>query len=466
MDNLTKSLQEVQTKLNNVSNSFCLAKWSQVTIHLGTGLTHSCHHPIPHKVPINEIKKNPSALHNTSFKKKVRKLMLEGRRHHECHYCWDVEDAEGEHFSDRIIKSSQTWTLPDLEDIAESDWQDDYTPPYVEISFGSECNFSCSYCYPQVSSSIWADLVKNGPYFPHGNDANKYEQIGLKPYSLNEPNPYVDTFWKWWPELSSKLKVFRITGGEPLINPNTFKTLDYISENPLPNLELSINSNFGVPAKNYQKFITKIKELITNKKIKSFICFTSVDAHGKQAEYIRHGLNYELFWQNVRTYLAELSGTSLNIMCTYNVLSVPSFNLFLEDIVKTRKDFYGTEPDETKRAKLVVDINYLRWPEYMCIKILDRKTIELIKSQVDYMDENNHHKSIYGFNTWEINKLKALWHWIKSTHPPEKEVSKARSLFYQFFKEYDRRKEKSFLDTFPEMKEFYHLCEIAYDENR
>ena len=63
-------------KLNKVGCGFCLAKWTQVTMHLNNGYTHSCHHPSTHKIPLNEIANNPSALHNTSFKKQKRKECL------------------------------------------------------------------------------------------------------------------------------------------------------------------------------------------------------------------------------------------------------------------------------------------------------------------------------------------------------------------------------------------------------
>ena len=80
-------LQQVKEKLDKVGCGFCLAKWTQVTIHLGLGMTHSCHHPSPHKISLKEIKRNPSALHNTSYKKQKRKEMLEGKRPQECNYC-------------------------------------------------------------------------------------------------------------------------------------------------------------------------------------------------------------------------------------------------------------------------------------------------------------------------------------------------------------------------------------------
>ena len=47
-----------KNKLNDVGCGFCLAKWTQVTIHLQMGETHSCHHPSTHKIPLSEIKRH------------------------------------------------------------------------------------------------------------------------------------------------------------------------------------------------------------------------------------------------------------------------------------------------------------------------------------------------------------------------------------------------------------------------
>ena len=49
------------------SNSVCGAKWINATTWLGSGTTASCHHPPAHKIPLEELKDNPSALHNTKY---------------------------------------------------------------------------------------------------------------------------------------------------------------------------------------------------------------------------------------------------------------------------------------------------------------------------------------------------------------------------------------------------------------
>ena len=39
-----------------------------------------------------------------------------------------------------------------------------------------------------------------------------------KLYESEEDNPYIEAWWKWWPEVSKTLNILRITGGEPTIH--------------------------------------------------------------------------------------------------------------------------------------------------------------------------------------------------------------------------------------------------------
>ena len=74
-----KYLEHIRDRNNKISSSFCAAKWYNSTVWLRNGRTASCHHPQAHYIPSKEIYDSPSALHNTSFKKQVRKEMLEGK---------------------------------------------------------------------------------------------------------------------------------------------------------------------------------------------------------------------------------------------------------------------------------------------------------------------------------------------------------------------------------------------------
>ena len=226
---------EVRKQLNETGHGFCLAKWTQVTMHLQLGHTHSCHHPATHQISLKELKRNPTALHNTNFKKRRRKEMLDGERPSECDFCWNIED-NSDRFSDRTFKSGENWSKPYMDEIKQLNWREDYNPKYVEVAFSNACNFKCSYCGPAFSSAWMQEIDKYGAYptTDSFNDPKHLEFDNKVPYLASAENPYVDAFWKWWPDLYKDLHTFRITGGEPLMSKDTWKVLDYIIEHPDP----------------------------------------------------------------------------------------------------------------------------------------------------------------------------------------------------------------------------------------
>ena len=201
-------------KLDDIGSGMCLAKWTQVTLQLQTGHNHSCHHPRTHKINVNEIKRNPSALHNTQYKKLRRREMLTGKRPEECDYCWGVED-NSDRFSDRVFKSSENWSLPHFDEIVNADWREDFNPRYVEVAFSNACNFKCSYCGPAYSST-WMNEIKQHGGYPTTDGFNSMEshiRENKVPILHKDYNPYVEAFWKWRPELYRDLHTFRITCG-------------------------------------------------------------------------------------------------------------------------------------------------------------------------------------------------------------------------------------------------------------
>lgn len=466
MSNYNNHVENVKKKLDEISPSFCAAKWKQVTIHLQNGHTHSCHHPNTHLIPLEEIKVNPTALHNTKFKKLQRKMMLEGVRPSECDYCWNVEDRTTDSYSDRIYKSSDQWALPHIDDIINKPWDDNVDPSYVEVSFGNVCNFKCSYCAPHISSQWMEEVERYGPY-PTSSQFNNLEWLKDQkkmPIPNKDENPYVDAFWKWWPTMYNSLQHFRITGGEPLLNKNTFKVLDYVIENPNENLELSINTNLNPPDDLFDKFIEKLNIIISEKKIKEVLVFTSAEAHGKQAEYIRFGMNYDTWLKNLHRLYKEIPGIKVTIMSTYNILSIPSYTQFLNDILEVKRT-YGEVINKRKNPNpMLLDIPYLRYPQHQSIFILDESMVDMIHNQVTHMYKNLECKSWEGtanngFYEHEADKLKRIYEMSMNSVKAKNEFTDINRMdFIRFVDEHDARRGTNFLETFPEFENFYSTC--------
>jgi organic radical activating enzyme len=466
-DDINSKYAKVKEKLDIVSPSYCIAKWKEVTIHLDTGRTHSCHHPSTHKIPIEEILKNPSALHNTEYKKQQRKLMLEGQRPSECDYCWRVEDSNKEGniatYSDRVVKSANSWARNSTPEILKKGWNDDTYPTSVEVNFGSTCNFKCSYCNPEISSQWMGEARQHGGYQLADrvyNDIEWLEKTDRMPIPNKEYNPYIEAFWQWWPDLVDNLKIFRITGGEPLLNKNTFEVLDYLIANPKPEMRLSINSNLGVPQSIIKQFIAKMKIIQEKKAIKEFVLYTSCEAYGDKAEYIRHGLNYQEWLTNCESIIKDIPNSRLSLMCTYNILSITSFKDMLQDIV-VLKNKYTKQPERPHPVS--VDIPYLRHPNFMAAWLMPQEWLQHIEETVTWMYQNL--QQTYwpplcgkGFFDYEIKKMERIYVVCKEEmNDPSKqdEIELGRRNLIAFVKEHDRRRGTDFLKTFPELEDFY-----------
>lgn len=441
----TLTFEEKVQKIKDINPGFCLAKWLQVTIDLQKGMTHSCHHPKRHSIPLEEIQNNPSALHNTRYKKELRKEMLEGKRPSECSYCWAVEDLGTNEISDRFLKSIDDWAFPHLEAVRALPWDVNIAPRYLEVMFSSTCNLACIYCKADISSSIDNEIKKYGAYDVEDKDHRISHEIN--PYTDEETNPYVQAFWKWLPEIINNLQVLRVTGGEPLLSPNTFLILDFLAKNKSPDLKLAINTNLFISDKKINEMIEKVNFLLENNCIHSFELFTSIDSFGEQASYMRQGLKFETFIKHLELVNKNSPKTRIILMTTFNILSLGRFDQLLEFVLQKKR--LGVD--------FLIDASHLTYPRYLSAQIADAELLERLNHCIEYMKQNRRSLELPGFSDHEILKIERLYHWAKN--PPDAEtLFSIRRDFIVFIDEFDRRYKTNFEESFPEFQKFIKMC--------
>ena len=441
---------------DNLGPALCLAKWKQVSLHLPTGLNNSCYHPPLHPIDATKLKDNPGALHNTDHKKSQRVIMLKNEKPEECSYCWNVE-AHGQ-LSDRHYRSGEPWAAVDYDSIKNSTGlEDNVVPSYVEVNFNHACNLKCSYCSPQFSSSWQAEVDKFGAYptsTPH-NDPVHFTG-NRRPIPAREDNPYVDAFWEWWPTLYPKLKHFRMTGGEPLMDKNTYKVFDYVLALPNPELHLNVTSNFSVDDSLFNKYINYVKQLC-NTQIEHFMQYVSLDSgNHAHAEYIRHGLVYNRLHEYVNRYLTEIPyRNSLTFIITMNNLSVLGIQRQLEWILELRRLYSKTY------QRVWFDTPLLRTPTWQSIQILPPVYAGVLDRVADWMELNLEtlDNPYHGFKDYEVQRMRRDVTWMKEgVNLDTVYLKQQRADFYRFFREHDSRRNTDFTTTFPEMKEFWNEC--------
>ena len=441
---------------DNLGPALCLAKWKQVSLHLPTGLNNSCYHPPLHKIDPIEIQHTAGALHNTQHKKQQRVIMLRNERPSECSYCWTQEDMGN--LSDRHYRSGEPWAAEDYDIVKNSTGlESDVIPSYVEVNFNHACNLRCSYCSPQFSSSWAEESNRYGGYptsVPH--NAPEYFAGDRRPIPAREDNPYVDAFWRWWSELYPKLKHFRMTGGEPLMDRNTYRVFDYVLALPKPDLHLNVTSNFSVEEAIFEKYLAYVKDLCTTQ-IEHFMQYVSIDTgNPEHAEYIRHGLNARRLHSYVTRYLTEVpSRNSLTFIITMNNLSLVGLQRQLEWILDLRR------AHSTTYQRVWFDTPLLRTPSWQSLQILPPMYADMLARTVDWMELNRETPDapFQGFKDYEIQRMRRDLDWMKEGSKLDPEyVTLQRADFYRFFNEHDKRRHTDFLTTFPGMREFWNEC--------
>jgi len=427
------------------SESFCAAKWYNATIWLGSGQTTSCHHPLPHAIDVSELSSNPKALHNTQKKKMEREQMQKGERPSGCEYCWKIEDMGKDSISDRVYKTV-IYSDEDLAKAYRTPASNDVDLQTLEIAFDRTCQFACSYCNPAFSSTWVNDIRRNGSYtglVSDGRNHFTHTHESSQLYKYGEINPYVDAFFKWWEsDLHKTLQELRITGGEPLMSAHTWQLIEWFKSNKgKSNTRLAINSNLGTDV-DIDRLLAAVDGVAVD-------LYTSNESMSLQAEYIRDGLVFDDWANNVERLLDSRKFRGIHVMCTINALCLDSLDSFLEMIMNWKIE-YGQDA-------INFSLNILRFPSFQSLTILPENirgqyAAKLSKFYKSYVDSGLMHE-------YEKNQLARLIYYVDIVLQPHEQAVEQSILqrdFKNFFSQYDQRRGKDFCATFPALADWYN----------
>jgi hypothetical protein len=275
-------------------------------------------------------------------------------------------------------------------------------------------------------------------HFTHTHDSAQL-------YKFGETNPYVEAFFKWWEtDLHRTLQELRITGGEPLMSGETWKLIDWFKTNKnKSSTRLAINSNLGMDRIKLQEFIERVRD------IPHLEIYTSMESVDQQAEYIRDGLDYDLWMHNVQELLEHDHIKAVHCMCTINALCLEQLPDLLYQLLKL-KQVYG-------RERVNFTLNILRFPSFQSALVLPehiRTGYRVVLEEWLYRNRDNP-----CLHEHEINHTQRLIDYldvVKTPHSDAFEQPKLLNDFKQFYQQYDQRRGKDFVTAFPELKEWYN----------
>jgi hypothetical protein len=173
--------------------------------------------------------------------------------------------------------------------------------------------------------------------------------------------------------------------------------------------------------------------------------YTSQEATGTAAEYIRDGLDYAAWQANVARLLD--AGVTVHCMCTINALCLGTLPQHLNYLVELKKK-YG-------RDKINFTLNILRFPSFQSPLVLGDDVREQFKNNLAHWMVQ--HKGYNYLHEHEINHTQRLIDYldvVKTPHSEAFDLTQLHNDFAKFYQQYDQRRGKDFSDTFPKIYEW------------
>jgi hypothetical protein len=222
---------------------------------------------------------------------------------------------------------------------------------------------------------------------------------------------------------------------------HTWRLIDWFKTNTgKSNTRLAINSNLGTDV--------DIDRLLKDTKDINIDLYTSNEAVGTQAEYIRDGLVWDDWANNVERLLSSYQFRGIHVMCTINALCLDSLDQLLETMLQWKTE-YG-------REALSFTLNILRFPSFQSPLILPEDIRIGYKDRLQaWLDANGTNEFLHEH---EINHLQRLIDYldiVKTPHSDAFDRPKLLNDFKQFFSQYDQRRSKDFGSAFPALVEWY-----------
>lgn len=305
-------------------------------------------------------------------------------------------------------------------------------PLDIDLRPGKLCNYKCRSCNTVWSSEIEKEVLAN----PQIQGEEWYwDTITTSPThmklvrSIDWNNPNMDL-------LKSinldNVRWLKMSGGETLIDPSVFGLWQRVVDSGhSKHIILHVLTNMSV-------FPGRAKELLKEFKAVSFNL--SIDAIGPLEEYLRTGAKWEKqqkVWHQIFTELPNIKFIGTN-----TVIQVPSIFSIIEwtDWIMENGTMY----------EKFSQLNYLPIvdPDYLCIGWLDDDHKEMIRKDLDHLNEKYKDYPRYISNLRKV--YSELDRWSDDPEKREKECKK----FVKHTRELDKIRNENILDHVPQLERY------------
>lgn len=321
--------------------------------------------------------KTVESIWNSDSIKEFRKNLLAGVKDKRCAACYKREDAGKESIRTETLQKYKhiNWQHETEEDGSSAA----STPIYLDIRYSNICNLKCRTCWHGASSSWFeeAKILRN----------NLGDKAIIKASSDNPG--LIDQLIS----LNSDFEEIYFAGGEPLMMEEHYMLLSKLIDAEQTKIHLRYNTNLS------RLQLKDFNALDYWKKFEKITLSVSIDNLFEKVEYIRKGLKWDLFIDNIKQIKSKCPHIKIEIAPTisiYSILDLPQLHKYfvdneiihLNDIylnVLDRPNYYNIKsfPKDLKLEARERINAHLVWLEE---KGSSKKLIEEFTSIITYME--------------------------------------------------------------------------------
>jgi sulfatase maturation enzyme AslB (radical SAM superfamily) len=331
---------------------------------------------------------------NSTTRTEIIDALAQGTEHPNCQACWDAEHAG--------ILSRRQASNSQFANIIEGT-----TPKLIDLKLGNTCNLSCRWCWPEVSSKWMNDyyeVFEKQSGISKQDYKQRWKPIQLSYSEKNEP------LWTDLKQYLQQAEYIDIYGAEPFLLKRLWETLGWLKDNNYSqNQSIHINTNATIWNDEYIDILKSFKHVQLD---------LSIDAIGKQFEYIRNGETWNTLEQNLVQFkeLLSIGNINVNVCITVGILNM----YYLDEII-----------DYFENCGLGYFINYVHMPEFQCVRFMPNHIKAAIEEKLD-TNKRFVQDAISFMNLAAEESDKQWQEFLRSTH------------------ELDKIRNQSFKDAFPE----------------
>jgi hypothetical protein len=415
------------TRLEEMNNStICILPWIHQYIDL-KGDVKLCGFGKNSSLPLGNIREQSfSEIWNNENFKKIRLEMLNGKRPDFCENCYKHEDLFPKTYSSyrNITNKEYEKYLNVIDETLEDGSLPLMKIRFVDINWSNICNLKCRMCRSSSSSSIALEEKYNFLKNDVGYEKAAGNSNDILLAQVKEQLPFIETI--------------HFVGGEPLLMKEHYEILEYLIELDRTDISLRYNSNGTV-------LTFKTKNILDYwKQFNKIIYVVSIDSWDQRLEYARHGCNWESILFNIRKIKKECPHIKIWVHCVVNIWNCLTIVEFLYELEK--EGIFIPNDDN-------LTLEHFISPEIFKITVLP---IELRLTAIEKIENYIKEKSFSEEWSWIRHRLYEIVEYMKQ--PQEKELEKELKLQISIR---DKIRKESFVEVFPEMKEWYESIDTG-----